>query len=48
MANDRSLIIKMADKCSCLVVWDRNDYKGDAEKQLRDENISQDVNSSDR
>ena len=38
----------MADKCSCLVVWDRNDYKGDAEKQLRDENISQDVNSSDR
>ena len=40
--------MKMADKCSCLVVWDRNDYKGDAEKQLSDENISQDVNSSDR
>ena len=38
----------MADNCSCLGVWDRNDYKGEAEKQLSDENISQDVNSSDR
>ena len=37
-----------ADKGSCVVVWDRNDYIVEAEKQLRDKNIYQDVNFSDR
>ena len=26
MANDRSILIKKADKGSCVVVWGRNDY----------------------
>ena len=32
LANDRSIIIKKADKDSCVVVWDRNDYIAEAEK----------------
>ena len=35
-ADDRSLVIKKADKGSCIVVWDRNDYLREAEKQLKD------------
>ena len=41
------MIIKKADKGSCVVVWDRNNYIVEAEKQLRDKNI-QDVNLSDK
>ena len=41
-ANDRSIVIKKADKGSCVAVWDRNDYIGEAEKQLSDENIYKD------
>ena len=48
LADDRSIIIKKADKGSCVVVWDRNDYIAEAEKQLGDRNIYQDVNFSDR
>ena len=32
LANDRSIVIKKADKGSCVVVWDRNDYIAEAEK----------------
>ena len=48
LADGRSIIIKKADKSSCVVVWDRNDYIVEAEKQLGDKNIYQDVNVSDR
>ena len=48
LADNRSIIIKKPDKGSCVVVWDRNDYIVDAEKQLRDKNIYQDVNFRDR
>ena len=48
LANDYSMIIKKADKGSCLVVWDRNNYIVEAEKQLRDKNIQKDVNLSDK
>ena len=48
LADGRSIIIKKADKGSCVVVWDRNDYIVEAEKQLGDKNIYQDVNVSDR
>ena len=34
-ADDRSLVIKKADKGSCIAVWDRNDYLREAEKQLK-------------
>ena len=44
LANDRSIVIKKADKGSCVVVWDRDDYIAEAEKQLSDENIYKDIN----
>ena len=48
LADDRSIIIKKVDKGSCVVVWDRNDCIAEAEKQLVDKNIYQDVNFSGR
>ena len=47
LANDRSIVIKKADKDLCVVLWDRNDYIAEAEKQLKDENIYEDVNFKD-
>ena len=34
LADDRSIVTKKADKGSCVVVWDKNDYLLEAEKQL--------------
>ena len=42
LANDRSIVTKKADKCSFAVIWDRNDYIAEAEKQLSDGNIYKD------
>ena len=45
-ADDRSIAIKKADKCSNVVVWDcydYNDYIAEAEKQLKDKNVYKDV-----
>ena len=39
LRNDTSIIIKEADKGSCVVIWDRNDYLKEAEVQLGDENV---------
>ena len=39
LADDRSIVIKKADKGSCVVVWDRYDYILEAEKQLSDTNV---------
>ena len=36
LAEDRSIIIKPADKGSCVVVWDREDYLPEGYKQLSD------------
>ena len=33
---DRSIIIKPADKGPCVAVWDRKDYLAEGYKQLRD------------
>ena len=41
LADDRSIVIKKADKGSCIVVWDRADYLRGAEKQLSDKNVYQ-------
>ena len=43
LADDRTIVIKKADKGSCVVVWDRNDYIKEAEKQLNDANVYKDV-----
>ena len=44
LANDRSIVMKKADKGSCVVVWDQNDCITEAEKQFSDENIYKDIN----
>ena len=37
--NDRSVIIKPADKGSAVVVWDKQDYLKEAKRQLSDSSI---------
>ena len=44
LANNTSIVIKKADKGSCVVVWDWNNYVAKAEKQLSDEKIYKDIN----
>ena len=39
LKNDSSIIIKGADKGSAVVVWDREDYVKEAEKQLEDKAV---------
>ena len=39
LANDRSIVIKRADKGSCVVVWDREDYVAEASTQFNDESV---------
>ena len=43
LADDRNIVIKRVDKGSCVVIWDRNDYLLEAEKQLRDKKVYRDV-----
>ena len=44
LANNRSIVMKKADKGSCVVVWDREDYIAEARKQLSDKSVYRDVN----
>ena len=44
LAEDRSIIIKPADKGSCIVVWDREDYLAVGYKQLCDTSTYVEVN----
>ena len=48
LVDDRNLVIKKAEKGSCLVVWDRNDYLMEAEKRLSDKNVYKDVNFNEK
>ena len=43
LADDRSIVIKKADKGSCVVVWCRDDYIKEAENQLKDSTVYKDV-----
>ena len=43
MKDDRSIIIKGADKGSVVVVWDREDYLKEAYRQLDDKEVYQQV-----
>ena len=43
LADDRSIVKKKADKGSCAVVWDRDDYLSEAEKQLSDKAIYKNI-----
>ena len=46
LADDRSIIIKKADKGSCIVIWGRNVYLMEAEKRLSDKKSYQEVSNS--
>ena len=48
LAEDRSNVIKKADKGSCVVIWDRLDCLSEAEKQLGDKNIYKNVSFNDK
>ena len=43
LQNDKSVVIKPADKGSAVVVWDRNDYLKEAERQLSDEKTYEEI-----
>ena len=43
LQNDRSVIIKPADKGSAVVVWDRQGYLKEAERQLSDSSVYKEV-----
>ena len=48
LADDRSIVIKKADKGSSVVVWDRYDYIAEAEKQLKDQNVYKEVDFNEK
>ena len=41
--DNRNPVIKKAEKGSCVVVWDQNNYLMEAEKQLSDKNVYKEV-----
>ena len=45
LKNDKSIVIKSADKGSAVVVWDREDYIKEAEKQLGDQEVYEEVSN---
>ena len=45
LADDRSIVIKKANKGYCIVVWDRNDYLREA---LKDQNLYRKVAFKDK
>ena len=44
LADDRSIVLKKADKGSAVVVWGKNGYIKEAERQLGDRSVYQKVN----
>ena len=43
LGDDRDIVIKKANKGSCVVIWDRNDYITEAESQLKNELVHKKV-----
>ena len=43
LKNDKNIVIKGADKGSAVVVWDREDYIKEAEKQLGEGDVYEEV-----
>ena len=48
LAYDRNMVIKRADKGSCVVIWDRNDYVRETEIQLSNQNVYKIVEFKDK
>ena len=46
MADDRNIMIKKADKGSCVVVWDRNNYLVETQRALSDTKVDRDVSDT--
>ena len=46
LKNDKSIVIKSADTGSAVVVWDREDYIKEAEKQLGDQEVYEEVSNN--
>ena len=45
LKNDKSIVIKSADKGLAVVIWDREDYIKETEKQLGDEEVYEEVSN---
>ena len=43
LIDNRTIVKKKADKGSCVIAWDRNEYIKEVEKQLNDTNVYKDV-----
>ena len=43
LVHDRNIVIKRADKDSCVVIWERDNYLLEAKKQLKDKKIYRNV-----
>ena len=43
LAEDRSVIIKPADKGSCIIIWDQEDYLAEGYRQFSDHSTYTDV-----
>ena len=48
LADDRSIVIKKADKGPCVIVCDKDDYLSEAEKELGDKVIYKDVSFNEK
>ena len=46
LAGQRSIVIKKADKGSCVVVWDKSNYLMEVAKQLKDRKVYEEVRFS--
>ena len=46
LAEDKSIVIKSANKASCMVIWDREDYLKEADRQLSDNKIYRNVKNT--
>ena len=47
LAEDRSIVIKLADKSFCVLVWDRTDYLIEVKEDLSDSNTYKEVKFDD-
>ena len=48
LADDSNIVIKRADKGSCVVIWDRKDYIKEAKIQLSNQNVYNSVEFKDK
>ena len=45
LKSDKSIVIKSADNGSAVIAWDREDYVKEADKQLGDEQVYEEVSN---